>query len=638
MDTFGQGDSRPPRLNLFALPSRTTLLFFLIIVVIYVPLLATFFSPSPVCAPFLLFWMVVLPLWHLMRNPDRQIERQQLVAAGQNESLLSQTVAQTAQVAQVQVPRVLVSKIETNSVMAFGTFRRSYLAFSGAMVHEMQRLLETRGRSIIQAHAIILHELAHWRHNDIWLASLAHSILVVTIGFMTLNLFVHWLTPLLYYQFLTFYDFTQSPFAEIIAFLAQQNGEILQALDPANPLVAERWTDYRIAIFSSFTPLIVGSVFLLIFFWRALLRSRELYADARAVEWQNGDAEALWEGLAIATTVQSLQFNPKKWTGVRRRWGIALRFGEKQDRVRWRMWFATHPDSQQRRAILDAPHKVFGDDKSIALVAGTAVVLMNLNLLSLFYSATLRGPNTVPAFGLGFTIISLSLLPFLCQYRGALRALWGKIARIVLIFTGIKLIPQVIGSALLVYVAVIDPTPLQQALEAMVGSDLPAGFANDLTGLLIENFVIRPGILFALFMPAFLAAYLFLDLWIKRKILSWYGFEPLARQSAFVFAYSTAILAMALIFVLLPVVDWITLPTAHDLFDPVVLLPLVVVSALVIGHIFGFLVLDRRFGKICPRCKSRVESRYALGMHCEHCSAVLDEWLLANHSWSTSSK
>lgn len=639
MDIPGPRGRRPPRLNLFALPSRTTLLFLLIIVVIYVPLLATLFSPSPVCAPFLLFWMIALPLWHFMRNPEQEIERQRLVSAAQKESLLSETVAQTArQVANVEIPCLLVSKISPHSVWTFGTVRRSYLAFSGAMAQEIQRLIQAGGRGVVQAHAIILHELAHWRHNDIWFASLARSLLVVTIGFMSLNLFVHWLTPVLYAQFLTFYDFTQPPFAEILALLASQNGEIMQALDPNNPIVAALWVDYRIAIFSSFMPLIVGSALLLLFFWRALLRSRELYADARTVEWQNGDPEPLWEGLAIATTVESLQPRPKGWGNVLNRWRSAMRFSESKGRVGWRTWFATHPDSVQRRATLDAPHKVFGGDGAIALVAGTAVVLLNFNLLSLFYSATLRGPNSVPAFGLGFTSLSLSLLPFLCQYEGTLCALRGKLVKIVLIFTGIKLIPQLIGSLLLVYVAVVDATPLQRALEATLRSDLPGGFANDLTGLLIENFVIRPALLFAIFMPIFLVAYLFLDLWIKRKILCWYGFDPLTRQSAHVFAYTTGILALVLIFVILPLVDWFTLPTAHDPVEPVVLVPLVVVSIIAVCHSIGFLVLDRRFGKICPRCKSLVESEYALGMHCEHCDARLNVWLLAGQTLFASSK
>ncbi|RIK29411.1 MAG: hypothetical protein DCC52_07405 [Chloroflexi bacterium] len=153
-----------------------------------------------------------------------------------------------------------------------------------------------------RARAILLHELAHWKHNDVWLASLARSVLVVTIVFMALNLCVHWLTPLLYYGFIRFYDFTQPPWSELLPLLERDIPNIRDMLDPNNPIVAARWMDYRVAIFASFMPLIVGSALLLLFFWRALLRTRELYADARVVEWQNGNAEALWEGLSVADT------------------------------------------------------------------------------------------------------------------------------------------------------------------------------------------------------------------------------------------------------------------------------------------------------------------------------------------------
>jgi len=629
----------PPRLNLFALPSRTTLLFFLILVVIYVPILATFFTPSPVCAPCLVLGMILLPLRHFLRNPEQTIEQEQLGAPTADYTLLNDTIGQAArETAHVKIPRVMVSQHASDGIRTFGTFRRAYLAFSEAMAQEMQRLLQSGSENVARARAMILHELAHWRHNDVWFASLARSVLVVTIGFMALNLIVHWMTPLLYYGFIRFYDFTQPPWSELIPLLERDMPNLREMLDPTNPIIAARWVDYRIAIFASFMPLIVGSALLLIFFWRALLRTRELYADARVVEWEKGNAEALWEGFSVADTVARMQ--PKRAIGWKKikQWGSGLRFTKEERSERWRTWLATHPHSDQRHAVLKAPHKIYGDEVSIALVAGAAVVMLNFNLLSLFYSATLRGPNSVPAFALGFTVISLSLLPFACQYEGTLRALFGKLRKIVLIFTGIKLIPQLLGAALLTYVAFIEPSFLQRALEASARGDLPAGFASELLGLFLENFVIRPAILFALFMPAFLSAYLFLDLWVKRKILHWFGWKFLARHSAFVFAYSTGVLAALLIFVILPIVDWVTIPTAHDPLEPLALAPLIFFTIIALLHLLAFLILNRRYARLCPRCKGHVESTYKLGMRCEQCGAPLNSWLVANHALAASSK
>lgn len=629
----------PPRLNLFALPSRTTLLFLLIIAVIYIPILVTFFAPSPVCAPCLLLGMLLLPLRHFLRNPEQTIAQEQLGAPTPDYTLLNETIVRAArETARVESRRVMVSQRAPYGVWTFGTFRHAYLAFSEAMAQEMQRLLQSGAENVARARAIVLHELAHWRHNDVWLASLARSVLVVTIVFMALNLITHWMTPLLYYGFIRFYDFTQPPWSELIPLMERDIPNIRGMLDPNNPIVAARWVDYRIAIFSSFMPLIVGSGLLLIFFWRALLRTRELYADARVVEWQEGNAQPLWDGLTVVDTVESLQPKQRNWRERIKGWGNGLWLTQRERRGRLRAWLAKHPHSDQRHAVLDEPYKIYGDEVSIALVAGAAVVLLNFNLLSLFYSAGLRGPNSVPAFALGFTVISLSLLPFLCQYEGTLRALFGKLRKIVFIFTGIKLIPQTIGAVLLTYVAFVEPSVLQRALEASVRADLPAGFADDLIGLFLENFVIRPAILFALFMPAFLIGYVFLDLWLKRKMLCWFGWKFLARHSAFVFAYSTAILAGLLIFVILPLVDWITIPSAHDPLEPTVLAPLILFAVIAILHLSAFLILERRYARICPHCKRPVESSYKLGLCCEHCDTPLDPWLVMSHALAASSK
>lgn len=630
--------SRPPaRLNLFALPSRTTLLFVLIILVIYVPLIAALVGSTPVCAPFLLFWMVLLPLRHFLREPERVIAERKLESFtirthdDAAHPRLVQTVADASHNAQVPMPRVMLSPNDADGAWAFGTWRRNYLGLSNALAQELERLLRAGADSAKRARAIVLHELAHFRHNDVWLATLARSVLVVTIGFISLALAVHLLTPLLYFRFLAFFDFTQPPWSELIQALARGNPEIVQALDPQNPIVTSRWLDYELYIITAFVPLIFGSTLLLIFFWRALLRTRELYADARVVEWQNGDAEPLWEGLWVATAVQALAPKPMNWRakiGARTR---NLRFWAERRPDILQQWLATHPDDEHRRACLDAPHQVYGSDLSIALTAGAAVVLLNLNLLSQFFSATLRGPNSVPAFTLGFVVISLSLLPGLCQWRGSLRGMFRSVVKIVLIFCAIKLIPQYLLSILLGSAVLIDPGILQRGLEAFVVGTLPPGTGAELAGLFFENFIVRPAILFTFFMPAFLVGYVLLDLWLVRRMLHWFDFQLLARHSAMVFAYVTTVLAAALVFVILPIVDWATIPSAHP-FDWTVLVPMFVVLCIAFAHIALFVFLERRYARRCPDCQKIGTAQVAPGMRCEHCGAPLNPWLFTNPS------
>ncbi|RIK29412.1 MAG: hypothetical protein DCC52_07410 [Chloroflexi bacterium] len=99
-------------------------MFFLILVVVYVPILATFFSPSPVCAPCLLLGMILLPLRHFLRAPERVIEQQHLESIAANDALLQQIAQAATETAQVEIPHVMVSALATSSVWTFGTFRR----------------------------------------------------------------------------------------------------------------------------------------------------------------------------------------------------------------------------------------------------------------------------------------------------------------------------------------------------------------------------------------------------------------------------------------------------------------------------------------------------------------------------------
>jgi len=58
------------RLNVFGLPSRTTLLFLLIVLVIALPIAATLFGGTPICVPFVFVGMLILPLRDFLRQPD----------------------------------------------------------------------------------------------------------------------------------------------------------------------------------------------------------------------------------------------------------------------------------------------------------------------------------------------------------------------------------------------------------------------------------------------------------------------------------------------------------------------------------------------------------------------------------------
>lgn len=64
---------KPPKLNLFVLPSQTSLLFFIIAVVLGIPILLSGSRSSFLLLPVLPIGVALLTLWDFLRQPD--IER-----------------------------------------------------------------------------------------------------------------------------------------------------------------------------------------------------------------------------------------------------------------------------------------------------------------------------------------------------------------------------------------------------------------------------------------------------------------------------------------------------------------------------------------------------------------------------------
>jgi len=275
---------------------------------------------------------------------------------------------------------------------------------------------------------------------------------------------------------------------------------------------------------------------------------------------------------------------------------------------------------------------VYGSDRDIAGTAGVTVVLLNLTLASLFLSRYLRGPNATIPFVLGFTILSISMLPSLCAFTGASAELRRRISRLALIFTGIKLIPQYALGLLIAATVIVDPQAIEVAAYTLVGAggeNLPS--LGVPVSFVIEVFVLRPAILFTFVMPLTLFILLLLDARLKRAALTWYGAPVIRKHPVALFWGLTGWLALVLWFVVLPFYNVATVPTAHTLLDPLTLVQMVLtllISAIVVAR---FARIHRRYAGRCPRCGHPIPGPYQLGMTCPHCAELLHPWLLANY-------
>jgi len=86
----------------------------------------------------------------------------------------------------------------------------------------------------------------------------------------------------------------------------------------------ETWLNYEAVLLAAHAPLVIGSIILLAFYWRALLRTRELYADARVVV-QQGTAKYLWEQLQLQSAIRGIQSFPVTWWEKVTAWNVRWR-------------------------------------------------------------------------------------------------------------------------------------------------------------------------------------------------------------------------------------------------------------------------------------------------------------------------
>lgn len=623
-----------PKLNIFALPSRTTILFALIVLVILLPIFASLAEDTPLCEPFIVFWMLLLPLRSFLRRPDQEIRRGRMTDLGSQFPALAQHIDRLA--AQIGLPRkpyLLLSNEEGTGLRTFGSFTRHYLAVPADRAPGLQRDLKSHDRDRRKgAEAILLHELSHFANRDIVPAFFAHGLLWVAAIFLSLSLFTSLLNPFLYNTLVTFFDFSALWPPAILELIQATDPEIAQALVNPPQVGPATWQRYVLFVFTAHWPLILGSLFLLVFFWRALLRTRELYADARVAQWQ-GTANIIRREILRETVrkmIQPVPGFPRMPAWIHQRVGF---FFHRLSSNRWPFsLLATHPDRRTREECLEHPDRVYGNDLTIAVTAGVTVVLLNLVLGSLFLSRYLRGPNGTTPFVLGFTILSLSMLPSLCAFTGSSAKLRRRIIRLALIFTGIKLIPQYALGLIVAAAVITDPQVIELAAYTLVGGGgetlPPLGIP---VSFVIEVFVLRPAILFTLVMPLTLFLFLFLDAQLKRAALTWYGAPVIQKHPVSLFWGLTGWLTLVLWFVVLPFYNVATVPTAHKLLDPLILARMGLTLLISVIVVTLFTRIHRRYAGRCPDCAGVIPNPYRLGMTCPHCEALLHAWLLAKY-------
>lgn len=617
-------DSRPTppagRLNIFACPARTTLFFALIVLILLTPPVASLLWQTPICGPELAVVMLFLPLRRFLALPERQAAH--LLPLTPELRPLQEITASLAQEHVVgQAPQLLLDPVLA-SPYTFGTWRRRALVLSAEHARWLLTNLQSGAAANAQrARAILLHELSHFRNQDVWMTFLSQSFIIVAVVYMTLHFLVYLQIPFIN-------NILVRQMQQIIQ-LWPQVCDWLRPLIPGrveavcdNPLIfqsAADWLRYQVFNLAVHVPFIVGGLILLNWFWRGIVRTREFYADARTAAWL-GNADVLLTAIADEENLRRLRpmtAAPATPPAHRRFWPrLAL----------WTPHF--HPTWEQRLDALARPETLYGSPREIGVIAALAVLSLEFILGSALSAPFVPEPGSPTLFVLGFVLLSISLLPRLCVqgddagFRQAQRTAF-------LAYSALMLAERFSLTAVFSLALWVEPTMLEEVLRissAFFGS----GGQLDLTLPLPASLYVWLPLLFNLLsLPLLLWPLLRLDAVFIQRSLNWFAAPWLARRFTLMVWGLTGLLALGLWLVVFPLLVTPLFGEPSDLLGARGL-GTVVTAALVGVGLTVFAAADRRWHGRCV-CGAQA-SPFRLGRLCPDCQQPLQDWLLARYT------
>jgi len=182
-----------PKINLFALPSQTAMLFWLIAFTLLGAILLGSTGSGPIPLVWLPLAIVFLSLRGFLERPSRDIRKNCLTPIGNDFPKLQETIENGAQrIGLKRIPRVLINH-KQDELYIMGSFRRWYIVCGLAEAQSLEdRLIDPQ--SSLPAQAKLLHELYHFKTGDYWQLGYLTELFRATFSLMlwTMSFFVGW--------------------------------------------------------------------------------------------------------------------------------------------------------------------------------------------------------------------------------------------------------------------------------------------------------------------------------------------------------------------------------------------------------------------------------------------------------------
>ena len=426
-------------INLDALPSQTTVDFWIIVITILGIFVAGAIGFSPIPIWPITFSIFVLPILAFLAWPNKELAQQDLTQT----KLLKETgvwariqaeIRELAiQVGYQESIRLVISQ-RPFEVRAFGSWRRHYILLGSELAVKLANdLAHEENRKLAQV--LLLHEIAHFAHRDVqriaYIRQLLRSTSVLTLWWTIFS--IGWaVTSWKGLHLLLNFDPTQLPDVDPILqpilmrfdeFLATRQVELAQA--------AKTFSLSNILFFIVYSlGYILSSNFLLwLVYWRRMIRVQEFYADQfvlRYVSHVGTVVRAFGRYSYWMSTPQLLE--PKRFAVIRQQVKHLWQFLDElffslsqrlyvfsiKTGKQIRYWLRVHPTIQERIYCLQQPEKIFKEWRGVAGSIVALILITNYAFTSPFANYHLPIQFQYQFISVGvFILLSTHLLPFI---------------------------------------------------------------------------------------------------------------------------------------------------------------------------------------------------------------------------------
>jgi hypothetical protein len=614
------------RLNLFAMPSQTSILFYLLVAVLWGAILSSMFGAQVIPLWPLGLLLFSLPFHGFLLRPDVEKQKHHLgpPCEGEYPYLLRRIEEAAHDIGLARVPVFWIDRHRAQPIYSLGTFRRWYVVINTQQAQKLEDWLSD-SRTCQLADVQILHELFHFRNGDIWKLGLLTEVFrysLLVMGWALL--FMLGFGIFLIQAKASFMNFSVSGMvARLPVDVRAQMEPLLLAAFPSPQALAAVQDKARsinllwvldFAIFVTL-PYVALAVFLWLFYRPLLWRAREYYADAGVFHFQKSTMPFLkfvLENKKIPFT-QETRANSLPGVLIRLTDGfeLLLKF------LHGNFW----PDFGLRWQAYQSPQTVFYTWKQIGWILGGLLLALEIFLatpltLALYGANPLLFPSLVGLAGLGYF--------FLPHVALGKKILWESFKALLLI-TLIRTVWMLLTLFVLWASYFVAPDYLTEILSSAIASTARYAGTQVIT-LDLLDFLLNASVRNLVQIPlVFLLQAIGLALLIFgfRHMLAWYGYLNTAQRFANALLAATAGVCTVLGFLVLSVMS--ILKGQAPTF-PIIL-------GLLATFLFGswFYRLDRRHYSRCPICQAIATEQPHSALFCWSCHTPLLPWLVINN-------